>query len=542
MIKFQVHNLPRKRYNFVIMISYYMISLILIVMGGISVSAKQLENSVSSFKQLISKMKSYNEAIGLMYWDLRTGAPKKSVEQRSQVIGTLSTDVFKMIVSDEMKEYLDVLLDPQHAAQVDRITIGMAKEAKKVYDRAVKIPPDQYKEFVILTSQSESAWEEARNSSDFSLFQPYLQKVVDFQREFIEYWGYEGHPYNTLLDQYEPGVTVELLDSLFAGLREKLVPLVQAVTASSHKPKSEIVTQYFNPEQQKAFSKLILEKIGYDFDAGRLDDTAHPFCIGLNPNDVRVTNRYNPTDVREGIFGAIHEGGHALYEQRIMQELIGTNLCDGTSMGIHESQSRFFENMIGRSHAFWECYYDDIVKMFPEQLQNVSLDDFHFAVNEAKASLIRTEADELTYNLHIMLRYEIEKGLISGEVQVADLPSIWNQKMEDYLGITPSNDAEGVLQDVHWSGGGFGYFPSYSLGNLYAAQLEHAMRRDLPSYEDYIRKGEFTKIVDWMTEHVHQHGKLLTPKEILVNATGEGLNSTFLTNYLEQKYRSLYRI
>lgn len=501
-----------------------------------------VKSSIDEFKQLIHKMKSYNEAIGLMYWDMRTGAPRKTVEQRSQVIGVLSTEVFKMSTSAEMSRYLDTLLVNSVLETLDSITKAMVVEAKKAYDLAVKIPPERYQEYVILTSQSEAAWEEAKEKSDFSLFQPYLEKVIAFQKEFIDYWGYTGHPYNTLLDQYEPGITVEKLDSLFAGLREKIVPLVRDVSLSTAKPKENIVTQYFDASKQKNFAKIILEKIGYDFDAGRLDDAVHPFCIGLNPNDVRVTNRYNEYDLREGIFGAIHEGGHALYEQNIDQKLVGTNLCEGTSMGMHESQSRFFENMIGRSRDFWECYYDDLKQVFPDELNDISLNDFHFAVNEAKVSLIRTEADELTYNLHIMLRYEIEKGLISGEMEVKDLPQIWNQKMRDYLGITPSNDAEGVLQDVHWSGGGFGYFPSYSLGNLYAAQLEYALHKDIPNYEELIRKGDFAKIVSWMTEKVHKHGKLLSSDEILIQATGESLNSHYLTDYLEQKYRNLYQV
>jgi carboxypeptidase Taq len=503
---------------------------------------KKLEQTVQEFKSLIKKIKNYNEAVGLMYWDLRTGAPKKGIEQRSEVIGTLSTETFKMTVSDQMKSYLDELNNPDHFSQLDPITKGMVREAKKQYDLAVKIPPERYQEYVILTSKAESVWEEAKHKSDFQLFKPYLEQIVEFQKEFIGYWGYTGNKYNALLDQYEPGITVEQLDQLFTGLREKIVPLVKEVVASPHQPKTEIVTKYFDPKKQKEFSRIILEKMGYDFEAGRLDDTVHPFCIGLNPGDVRVTNRYNAHDLREGIFGAMHEGGHALYEQNISPELIGTNLCDGTSMGIHESQSRFFENMIGRSKAFWERYFKDLVEVFPEELKGVSVEDFYFAVNESKPSLIRTESDELTYNLHIMIRYEIEKGLINGDIAVEELPKIWNEKMEEYLGIVPANDAEGVLQDVHWSGGGFGYFPSYSLGNLYAAQFEHAMRKDLPDYEELIRKGEFAKIKEWMTEKVHRHGKLLTPNEILLNATGESLNSKYLTDYLEKKFRELYRI
>lgn len=499
-----------------------------------------LQSTLQKFKQFIYRMKSYNEAVSLMYWDLRTGAPRKSAEQRSQVIGLLSTEVFKMGISEEMKNYLETLLP--HVNELDTISRRMVEEAKKEYDKSSKIPPDRYQQFVILMSQAETAWEDAKGKSDFALVQPYLEKIIEFQKEFIGYLGYEGHPYNTLLDLYEPGMTVEQLDALFAALKEKIVPLVNQIKNSTRKPNTSIVTQSFDIAQQRALSKWILEKIGYDFEAGRLDDTVHPFCIGLNPHDVRVTNRYNYNDLREGIFGAIHEGGHAIYEQNISSDLIGTNLCEGASMGIHESQSRFMENIIGRSKAFWDCYFEGLVQFFPEQLHNVSVEDFYFVVNESQPSFIRTEADELTYNLHIMIRYEIEKGLITGELNVRDLPQIWNEKMKEYLGIVPSNDTEGVLQDMHWFSGNFGYFPSYSLGNMYAAQLEHTLRKEMPDYEEAIRRGEVNKVVEWLHDKVHQYGKLLTPKELIEKATGEPLNGSYLANYLEKKFRDLYQL
>ncbi|MBE3553970.1 MAG: carboxypeptidase M32 [Thermicanus sp.] len=501
-----------------------------------------LEKTVQSFKELVKRMKHYNEAIGLIYWDLRTGAPKKGVEQRSQVIGTLSSEVFRMATSDEMKEYLEALGDEVEGGNMDEVTRAMVREAKKEYDLAVKIPPERHQAFVVLTSQAESVWEDARKNSDFSLFQPYLEKIVAFQKEFIGYWGYKDHPYDTLLDQYEPGITVKELDPLFTNLRAKIVPLVQAVTASPVKPKVEIVKQPYPIEQQKAFCHFILEKMGYDFEAGRLDDTAHPFAIGLNPKDVRVTNRYNPNDIREAIFGAIHEGGHALYEQNIDPKLTGTNLSDGTSMGIHESQSRFYENIIGRSLPFWQAYFDDLKRFFPQQLEGVQVEDFHFAVNESIPSLIRTESDELTYNLHIMIRYELEKRLISGELQVAELPGAWNEMMKEYLDVVPEKDSEGVLQDVHWAGGSFGYFPSYSLGNLYAAQLEHQLRIEHPDYEEKIRNGEIHIVGEWLAEKVHRYGKMLRPGEIILKATGEPLNAKYLTDYLDRKYKALYHL
>lgn len=498
------------------------------------------QNTVVSFKALIAKIKQYNEAIGLIYWDLRTGAPKKGVERRSEVIGTLSSEVFRLVTSDEMKGYLEALEDGSVHQSLDEITKAMVREARRDYDVAVKIPPERHQAFVVLTTQAESVWEEAKKKSDFALFKPFLEKIVAFQREFIGYWGYKEHPYDTLLDQYEPGATVQMLDPLFKELREKIVPLVQTIVDSPVKPKTEIVKQAFPIEQQRAFCRFILGKIGYDFEAGRLDDTSHPFAIGLNPGDVRVTNRYNPNDLREALFGAIHEGGHALYEQNFGKELFGTNLADGASMGIHESQSRFYENIIGRSLAFWEAYFGDLQQYFPEQLSGVSVEDFHFAVNESIPSLIRTEADELTYNLHIMIRYELEKRLLTGDLQVAELPSVWKEMMREYLSVEPKNDAEGVLQDAHWAGGSFGYFPSYSLGNLYAAQLEHQLRKEHPDYEERIRKGEILMIREWLTDKVHRFGKMLRPQEIIRQATGEPLQARYLIDYLTKKYKELY--
>lgn len=500
------------------------------------------EEKVQSFKKLIARMKRYNEAIGILYWDLRTGAPKKGVEERSQVIGMLSSEVFRLTTSPEMKEYLEFLREEAVYQSLDAVTQAMVREAKRDYDLAVKIPPERHEAYVILTTKAESVWEEAKRRSDFPLFQPYLEEIVSFQREFIGYWGYKDHPYDTLLDQYEPGIKVSILDPLFKDLREKLVPLVHAVGAAKRKPKTEVVKQPYPVDKQRAFCHFILEKIGYDFDAGRLDDTTHPFAIGLNPGDVRVTNRYNPNDIREALFGAIHEGGHALYEQNIAKELTGTNLADGTSMGIHESQSRFYENIIGRSLPFWKAYFADLKRFFPDQLQEVLLEEFHFAINESVPSLIRTESDELTYNLHIMIRYELEKRLIAGEIEVGTLPSLWNEMMEAYLGVVPRTDAEGVLQDVHWAGGSFGYFPSYALGNLYAAQFEHQLRHEHPDYEEKVAKGEMRFIREWLTDKVHRYGKMLRPQEIIMKATGEPLNAQYLTDYLKKKYTALYHL
>lgn len=497
---------------------------------------------LESFKAYVRKMKQYEEAIALIYWDMRTGAPKKGIGTRSEVVGELSTEVFRMSTSDEMGEYLAFFTQPAELEQLDTISKKMVEECKKEYDRSKKIPAEKYQAYVVLTSQAESAWEDAKHNSDWTSFQPYLEKIVATTQEFIELWGYEGHKYNTLLDMYEPGMTVEKLDEVFGTLREKAVPLLQRIQASPNQPDRSFLDQQFEISKQKQFSLSILKQMQYDFEAGRLDETVHPFATALNPGDVRITTRYLPNDITSALFGTIHEGGHALYEQNISEDLVGTNLCTGTSMGIHESQSRFWENVIGRSKAFWDRYYGELQTTFSPQIDQVDVDTFYKAINHIEPSLIRIEADELTYNLHIMIRYELEKGLFNGTIAVADLPAAWNAKYEEYLGVTPANDGEGVLQDVHWSGGAFGYFPSYALGNMYAAQFTQTLRQELPAFDSLIAEGNLAPIKKWLTEKVYKHGKLLTPNEIIRAVTGEELNPEYLVQYLEEKYKSVYGI
>lgn len=494
------------------------------------------------FLEYLKKISAYNEALSIIYWDLRTGAPKKGVEQRSEVIGMLSSEIFEMSTSEEMAYFIATLSAEEVQTSIPEITKKAVKECRKNYERNNKIPPNEYKEFVILQSKSASAWEEAKEKSDFSLFQPYLEQIVTYTRNFIQYWGYEGYKYNTLLDMYEPGMTVEVLDRVFEQLRARIVPLVKQVAESEYKPDTTFLYKLFPKEKQKQFSLEILKELGFDFEAGRLDETIHPFATGINRGDVRVTTRYDENDFRGAIFGTIHECGHAIYEQNISPSLTGTLLDDGTSMGIHESQSLFFENFIGRNKYFWEKQYALLKEMNPKQFEEVTLDEFYRGINESKPSFIRIEADELTYPLHIMVRYELEKALFDGELEVKDLPKVWNEKYKDYLGIVPKNDAEGVLQDVHWSDGSFGYFPSYALGYMYAAQFKHVMLQDLPNFNELLANGEIESIRKWLNEKIHQFGKMKQPLEILKETTGEGLNAHYLIDYLEEKYKEVYNI
>jgi carboxypeptidase Taq len=503
-------------------------------------STKHAE-ALQNFKETIRKISSYEEALGVLYWDLRTGAPRKGMDNRSEVIGVLSADHFKLATSPELGESLSTLEDSSIYSELSEIDQRLVTETRKEYNRSVKIPPKLYQEYVVLSSQSENKWEEAKENNDYASFQPYLEKVISYTNQFIELWGPKATRYDTLLDQYEPGMTVAELDRVFGGLREQLVPLAAAIASSPHQPDTSFLKQNYDKSAQKAFSLYILEQMGYNFEAGRLDESAHPFATGLSPGDVRITTRYLEDDVTSALFGTIHEGGHALYEQNIMEELIGTTLCTGTSMSIHESQSRFWENVIGRSRPFWNRYFGELQQRFPGQL-DVSVDQFYRGNNVVQPSLVRIEADELTYNLHIIIRYEIEKLIFNGGAKAADLPAIWNEKYKEYLGVTPQNDAEGVLQDVHWSGGAFGYFPSYSLGNMYAAQIADTMERDLQGFWGSVEKGNLLPIKQWLSERIYKYGKLRTPSELIQSVTGKPLDPQHLVTYLTKKYTDIYKL
>ncbi|MCU6708227.1 carboxypeptidase M32 [Paenibacillus sp. J5C_2022] len=489
----------------------------------------------------MNAISSYGEALGVLYWDLRTGAPRRGMDRRSESIGVLSGEMFKLSTAPELGEWLSRLEEKHTYETLSEIDQRLVMETRKEYDRSVKIPPKLYQEYVVLASQSESKWEEAKAENDYAGFQPYLEKVIGYTNQFIDLWGAGATRYDTLLDQYEPGMTVEELDRVFTGVREQLVPLAANIASSPHQPDTSFLRQSFDKAAQKEFSLHILRQMGYNFESGRLDESAHPFATGLNPGDVRITTRYLENDVTSALFGTIHEGGHALYEQNIMKELVGTTLCTGTSMGIHESQSRFWENVIGRSRPFWEHNFEALQKSFPGQL-DVTVDQFYRGNNVVTPSLIRIEADELTYNLHIIIRYEMEKLIFNEGLKAADLPAMWNDKYKEYLGITPPSDAEGVLQDVHWSGGAFGYFPSYSLGNMYAAQFADTLEKELKGIWDMVGRGDLLPIRDWLAERIYKYGKLRTPAELVQAVTGKPLDPQYLVDYLSRKYSDIYKL
>ena len=384
------------------------------------------------------------------------------------------------------------------------------------------------------------AWIEAREKSDFALFLPWLEKIVALKKEVAERVGYEGAMYNALLDEYEPYARAEEIAPVFAQLKEQLVPLVEQITATGKYPARGVLDQEYPIEQQELLGQQVLADMGFDMEAGRLDLAVHPFCAGTSRDDVRLTTRYSADWLPGSLFGTIHEAGHGLYEQGLPADAIGTPAGASVSLGIHESQSRLWENMVGRSKAFWTHYLPKLRALFPQQLSAVDLDAFYAAVNQVEPSLIRVEADEVTYNLHILLRFELECDLIEGRVAVAELPEVWNERMEQYLGIRPPDDALGVLQDTHWSCGLLGYFPTYTLGNLYAAQFFHQAHQDLPDLEAQIAQGELGPLKTWLNEKIHARGARATASELVEEVTGAKLSADYFIDYLWEKFGALY--
>ena len=414
------------------------------------------------------------------------------------------------------------------------------REIDRQQSRSLKLP----KELVVELSQTESlgheAWIEARKKSDFALFQPWLEKIVALKKEVAERVGYEGAMYNALLDEYEPYARAEEIAPVFAQLKEQLVPLVEQITATGQYPARGVLDQEYPIEQQELLGQQVLADMGFDLEAGRLDLAVHPFCAGTSRDDVRLTTRYSADWLPGSLFGTIHEAGHGLYEQGLPADAIGTPAGESVSLGIHESQSRLWENMVGRSKAFWTHYLPKLQELFPQQLSAVDLDAFYAAVNQVEPSLIRVEADEVTYNLHILLRFELECDLIEGQVAVAELPAVWNERMEQYLGIRPPNDALGVLQDTHWSCGLLGYFPTYTLGNLYVAQFFHQAHQDLPDLKAQIAQGELGPLKTWLNEKIHVRGARATASELVEEVTGARLSADYFIDYLWEKFGALY--
>ncbi len=475
----------------------------------------------------------------LAAWDQRTMIPKKGHAHRAMQFAALARLLHQRRTDPRIGEWLAALegsplVQDPHADEAVNV-----REWKRAYEKALRIPERLAVELAQATSEAETVWEEARPKDDWKGFLPYLKRVLALKKEEAEALGYEKEPYDALLDEYEPGMRAEELKPLFAELREGLAALLDRILGSARRPDTSILHRHFPKEKQEAFAKELLLALGYDLEAGRLDPTAHPFEISIGPGDVRLTTRYYEDFFNAGIFGTLHEMGHGLYEQGLPPEHWGTPRGEAVSLGVHESQSRTWENLVGRSFGFWRRFYPRAQAYFPALL-DVSLEAFHFAINAVEPSLIRVEADEVTYNLHILIRFELELALFRNELAPEDLPLAWGERYRAYLGVAPRDYRDGVMQDVHWSGGLLGYFPTYTLGNVYAAQFFKKAEEALGPLEEGFAQGEFGAFLDWSRRNIHREGSRFQPKALVERVTGEPPSARYLLDYLNRKFSALY--
>ena len=493
------------------------------------------------FKDFQTKMFAYRHAMMVLNWDGSTFAPPKSAEGRAISASILSGEMHKLMTA---KKTGDMLEELTKLKVIDKATKAQAQELYREYKKMTCIPIAEMMEFMKLRSESETVWIEARKRSDYSLFAPNLTKLIDYSKRFAKYIDPDAVPYNTLLDDYQQGLTMDTVDKFFAEVEKTVVPL-NAYVAGSAKLESakeiheRINAKGFDAERQAKLVDRLFELQGLPQDRCKIAVSAHPFTSGSNTNDIRYTVRYLEDNLASSIYAALHEGGHAMYELNINPEYNYTAIYDGASMTMHESQSRIYENNIGRSQDFSKHVYREAKEIFPDKLADVSEEEFYRYVNFSSPSFIRVEADELTYSLHIMVRYHIERMIFNEGADVNELPAIWNKKYEEFLGIAPPNDALGILQDVHWSNGLFGYFPTYSLGTACSAQFEEAMSKKI-DFAGALKSGNLAPITDWLKENVHKYGKLLTDDEIITAATGKSFDPSAYTRYLDEKYRELY--
>lgn len=490
-----------------------------------------------------------NSAASLLSWDMETYMPAGGGTARADQIATLQGLAHDRLVSPDIERLLGQWVDlqtgelqPRAADSWDESARALLREVWRDFSRAKKLPSDFVVRLGRECSLAQQVWVEARAKNDFKRFLPNLTTILALKKEEAGYLGYAHSPYDALLDHYEPGSTVGQLAPLFEKLKARLVPLLKAVSASPVAIDDGFLHEAYDSARQVEFGRLVLTAMGYDFERGRLDLSAHPFTTSFHPTDVRVTTRVFERDLASCLFSCIHEGGHGLYDQGLDPRHYGTPLGDTISLGIHESQSRLWENCIGRSRPFWRGFYPLLQQTFPEQLNKVPLDRFYAAINKVQPSLIRVEADELTYNLHIMLRFEIEQDLIEGRLKLEDLPEVWREKMQAYLDTVPATDAEGVLQDIHWSMGAFGYFPTYTLGNLYSVQFFNQAKQELTGLEQEIEAGRLTGLRQWLGQKIHQWGRMFTADHLVQRVTGRSLTPDPWLTYVEQKYGELYQL
>lgn len=487
---------------------------------------------------LLEKTMALQTSLVLFEWDNETLAPEAAGTYTSRVIGALSEEYYRVMTGEEMGEAIARCEEDQSLSEVERAIVKGAKEAR---EELICIPSKEYRENAQLIAEAARIWSKAKKEEDFDSFAPTLEKVIGFKKKFASYRKKEGQKlYDVILDEFEKGFNMELLDEFFCRLKEEIVPLLKEIKEHGKTIDASFLTGGYPEAKQREMARYLAEYVGFDFTKGVLAESAHPFTTNLHNRDVRITTSYRDK-MDSSMFSVIHETGHGLYELGISDEITQTPMGQGTSMGMHESQSRFFENIIGRSDAFWIPLYEKLQELYPEKLKGIPREQFMEGINKVEPSFIRTEADELTYNLHILIRYEIEKMIMEEDLDLKKLPEIWADKYEEYLGVRPEKPSEGILQDIHWSQGLIGYFPSYALGNAFGAQLYAHMKKEM-DFDELLKNGKLDVIREYLKEHVHKFGKLKTSREILKDTTGEDFTPDYFIQYLKEKYCKLYEL
>lgn len=495
----------------------------------------ELEKKLKDFLEL---KKQYDHVTTLLYWDMETGTPKLGQQAHVDALTYFSTRSFEMGTSDELEQMLQALSEPEEYEALDDTMKFIVTRMKRDMDKDKRIPKDLFEAFVRAQAEAGNAWRDAKNASDFSMFAPHLEKMIKMRKEITGYTDPGKEIYDALLDNYEEGMDTETIDHLFGDLKKELIPLVKQILAAKQPDDSKFKGHY-DVDAQKKVQNLLLDYIGFSKDAGSVGETEHPFTLNFNSKDVRVSNHYYEEEPLFAMFSAIHEGGHAIFEQNVNPAYDNTVAGSCCYMGVHESQSRFYENILGRNKNFWLPIYDKLGELLP-QFKEITLDEFYHEINHVRNSMIRTEADEVTYCFHIILRYEMEKAIFRDHVPVAKLPELWNEKMKEYLDIVPANDAEGILQDMHWSDASFGYFPSYLLGSIYDGMYLEELEKELGSVDELLAAGKIGEITKWLNQKIHWYGSTRTPKEVIANVCGKEVSAEPLIRYFKEKYSKLY--
>jgi carboxypeptidase Taq len=499
----------------------------------------------ATYQSLITTVKEISllESAGsILGWDERTQMPQQGAEHRANQSSLIARMTHEQFTSPRIGEQLRELESSPLVEDPHSDAAANVRNLRREYDRKTKLPASLVEELSRIEVLAQQSWVDARKTADYKKFQPWLEKILKLKRQEAECIGYKTSPYDALLDPYEPHETVGGLNQVFEDLRGPLIDLIGRVMGSGKKAPTEILERQFPARDQEALARDAAARIGFNFDAGRLDTSVQPFLSSIGPGDTRMTTRYDEHYFGDAIFSVLHETGHGLYEQGLPAEHWGTPLGNYVSLGIHESQSRLWENFVARSRSFWTFFLPKAKERFPAQLAEVSPDQWYFAINDIRPTFIRTDSDEATYNLHILIRFEIEQAMLTGEVTAADIPAAWNEKMRKYLNITPPDDAKGCLQDVHWSHGAIGYFPTYTLGNLYAAQFFDQARKDLGDLDAQFAAGDFSPLLDWLRLNIHRHGRRYTARELVERVTGRPLSAKPLLNHLNAKAADLYGV